>query len=408
MPTVLKTVVPQGTVGSNPTPSANNNASMTKFCIHANAGISLVSARGKLQPCCKYNARDTIDSIYTVTTLNGLHDTAQYKQMQAQLNAGEFPRGCGYCKTTEDSGRQSRRQHTNQMYEDLNIYVPGHVQDLEIALDYTCNMMCRMCNPGASSKWNIAQSVITQFAERDIDLDVNNQYRSYQDQLRSVLDNTDLSHARIIKIEGGEPFYAKNLEWFLDKLDQEVIDKNNLYLDIFTNGSIFPSVKILDKLAKLNAVIVFSIDAVGELASTIRWGVDWDRIANNMGKWRRFADANTSMSLQTNITVSLLNVNRLAPLLAFCNELNIDINFSELTFPHYLSIYQLPKSVRQRWTYDDKTLTNMIMADIAIEPEFAKFISSVNILDAYQGYSFETVNSEMYQLIQSLFPCCEA
>jgi MoaA/NifB/PqqE/SkfB family radical SAM enzyme len=276
------------------------------------------------------------------------------------------------------------------------------VQDLEIALDYTCNMMCRMCNPGASSKWNIAQSVIKQFAEHSIDLDGNNQYRSYQDQLRSVLDNTDLSHARIVKVEGGEPFYAKNLEWFLDKLDREVVDRSNLYINIFTNGSIFPSVKILEKLAKLNAAIIFSIDAVGELASTIRWGVDWNTIADNIGKWRKFADANPNMSLQTNITVSLLNVNRLEPLITFCNELNIDINFSELTFPNYLSIYQLPKAVRQRWTYDDDRLNAMIMADVTIEQEFTKFIDSVNILDAYQGYSFETVNSEMYQLILSL------
>jgi len=378
---------------------------MTKFCIHSNAGISLVSATGKLMPCCKYNADDNISSIYNVTTLNGLHDTPQYKQMQAQLNAGIFPTGCNYCKTTETAGRQSRRQHTNQMYDDLNMYVPGHVQDMEIALDYTCNMMCRMCNPGASSKWNIAQSVIKQFAEQKIELDGNNKYRSYQDQLRSVLDNTDLSHARIVKIEGGEPFYAKNLEWFLDKLDKEVLDKSKLYINIFTNGSIYPSVTVLEKLAKLNAAIIFSIDAVGELASTIRWGVDWNVIADNIGKWRKFVDANPQMSLQTNITVSLLNVNRLSPLLAFCKKLNIDINFSELTFPHYLSIYQLPKSVRQRWTYDDETLTGMIMADVAIEPEFAKFIASVNILDAYQGYSFETVNNEMYQLIQSLSPC---
>lgn len=375
---------------------------MTKFCIHSNAGISLVSATGKLMPCCKYNADDDIRSIYDVTTLNGLHATPQYTQMQAQLNSGEFPRGCEYCKSTEDSGRQSRRQHTNQMYKDLDMYTPGYVQDLEIALDYTCNMMCRMCNPGASSKWNIAQSVIKQFAEHSIDLDGNNQYRSYQDQLRSILDNTDLSHARIVKVEGGEPFYAKNLEWFLDKLDREVVDRSNLYINIFTNGSIFPSIKILEKLAKLNAAIIFSIDAVGELASTIRWGVDWDVIADNIRKWRKFADANTNMSLQTNITVSLLNVNRLAPLITFCNELNIDINFSELTFPNYLSIYQLPKAVRQRWTYNDDRLNAMIMADVVIEQEFIKFIASVDILDNYQGYSFKTVNSEIYNLIQDL------
>jgi hypothetical protein len=98
----------------------------------------------------------------------------------------------------------------------------------------------------------------------------------------------------------------------------------------------------------------------------------------------------------------------LSPLIEFCKNTGIDINFSELTFPAYLSVYQLPISIRQQWVYDDERLTAMIMSDVVIEQEFSKFIASVNILDAYQGYSFETVNSEMYQLIQSLFPCCEA
>jgi hypothetical protein len=378
---------------------------MNKFCIHSNAGIGLLSATGSIFPCCKFNSTGSVKSIYDVTTLNGIHSTPQYQHIQEQLNAGTFPIGCEYCKTSEEAGMQSRRQHTNQMYKDLDLHVPGYVQDMEIALDYTCNMMCRICNPGASSKWNIAQSVITQFAENGIELDKNNRYRSYQDQLRSVLDNTDLSYARIVKVEGGEPFYAKNLEWFLDKLDREVIDKSKLYLNIFTNGSIYPSVKVLEKLAALNAAIIFSIDAVGELASTIRWGIEWNTIADNIRKWCKFVDANPKMSLQTNITVSLLNVNRLSPLIDFCNNVGIVMNFSELTFPGYLSIYQLPVAVRQQWAYDDERLTAIIMSDVVIEQEFSKFIASVNILDAYQGYSFETVNSDMYQLIQSLSPC---
>ena len=381
---------------------------MSKSCIHSYVGISLVESSGKLAPCCKFKPEleeTQVQTIFDVTTLNTLHNSELYASTQQQLDNNVFPEGCTYCKNAEAVNLQSRRQVSNWLYAGNKLVTPGYIQDLEIALDYTCNMMCRSCNPGASSRWNIAKPVIAEFDKHSIPIDTSNGYKSYQDQFYTVFSNTDLSHARFVKIQGGEPFYAKNLEWFIDKLDDEVVDKTKLYINIFTNGSIFPNKRILEKLSNLNADIVFSLDAYGELASTIRWGVDWTVIEDNIQQWRKFADDHTNVRLLCNTTVSLLNVNKLQPLLDFCTRLNIKSDFSELTYPEYLSIYQLPKHIRERWVYDYPQLNSLIMLDIDFKSEFNKFLKSIDILDSYQGISFKDTNREMYQLIQQLSPC---
>lgn len=378
---------------------------MTKFCIHSQAGVSLVEASGVIKPCCKFQNTANSKTIFDIASLNSIHRSQEFVDIQTDLDNDVFPTGCNYCKQAESIGLQSRREYTNKMYNESDFFVPSYVQDLEIALDYTCNMMCRSCNPGASSRWNIATSVISQFDEHNIPIDTSNGYKSYQDQFRKVFNNTDLSHARIVKIQGGEPFYAKNLEWFIDKLDREVIDKTKLHIDIFTNGSIFPNIELLGKLSKLNASICFSLDAYGDLASAIRWGVDWSVIEHNIRKWRTFSTTNTNVRLLANVTVSLLNVNKLQPLLDFCSSLDINPDFSELTFPEYLSMFQLPKAIRSQWQYNNRVLNELIMLDMEIEPQLNKFLKSIDILDNYQGNSFKLENAEMYHLIQQLSPC---
>ena len=49
----------------------------------------------------------------------------------------------------------------------------------------TCNMMCRMCNPGQSSKWGAAKSVVKELNKYEMVVqfdETNTEYRSYQKQ----------------------------------------------------------------------------------------------------------------------------------------------------------------------------------------------------------------------------------
>ncbi len=371
---------------------------MTNSCIHSYAGVSLVDASGKIRPCCKFKSGWNIPTIFDVDTLNGLHNKNEYVTLQQKLNAGEWPEPCRVCNRDETVGIQSRRQFTNNMYDVHGLYQPGFLQDFEISLDYTCNMMCRMCAPGASSKWGAAYDVIKQFARHGIELDTANEYKSYQDQFYKVFSNTDLSHARHVKLEGGEPFYAKHFEWFLDKLDTEVLDKSKLFLNITTNGSVFPDQDILNKLSKFNTTIAFSIDAYGELASCIRWGVDWSIIEKNIVKWMSYSDR---FNLFTNITVSILNVNMMQPLIDFCNNIGLRMSFSELTHPEYLSMYQLPLHIRQQWANGIANFDDLLLANIEIYPQYSKLLQAMEILNKYQDNNLWSVNTEIFNILRN-------
>jgi organic radical activating enzyme len=371
---------------------------MSHTCVHSHVGVSIVDATGKLRPCCKFKSGWDIPSIFDVDTLDGLHTRSEYTQLQTALATDSWPSPCRVCERSEATGIESRRQFTNQMFNEHDLYTAGHIQDLEISLDYTCNMMCRMCAPGASSKWGAATNVIKQFNDAGIELDTHTEYKSYQDQFYKVFSNTNLSHARHVKIEGGEPFYARHFEWFLDKLDREVIDKSKLFLNITTNGSVYPKAELLDKLAKFNTTITFSIDAYGALASCLRWGVKWEEVESNIRKWMQHAN---QFNLMTNITVSILNVNMMMPLINFCDSINLRMSFSELTHPEYLSMYQLPLELRKQWTNGISNFDELLLAAINFEPQFNKLLNSTRILDNYQGINFADVNPQMMEIINA-------
>tara|TARA_B110001454_G_scaffold72464_1_gene70277 strand:- start:166 stop:1335 length:1170 start_codon:yes stop_codon:yes gene_type:complete len=385
------------------------------FCTHTQSGVALVDTNGNLRPCCRArteswqnNPQDDewskLPTIFDVETLDELHKKKPYIELQNELASGEFPKICVECKVEEREGFRSRRVETNDLFSRGDLHVKGAIQDLEIALDFTCNMMCRMCNPGQSSKWGSKKELVKELnlynMVSDADM-TNTKYRTYQEQMKHVLDNTDLSHLRFIKIEGGEPFYSKHFEWFLDKLDREVIEPDKFELMIVTNGSVYPKKTILDKLLKFpNLVITFSIDAIEELAECIRWGVDWKTIDGNMRQYNKHKDAGEIRHLMTNSVISILNFNRMKELTTYFSDIGIETGYHLLTTPDYLSIYQLPKDVRMKHLTGNKKIDDILMADIDIAPELDRTLKHIELLDTHTDTKFEEVNKEALQIIK--------
>ena len=300
------------------------------------------------------------------------------------------------CQLAEQGGAESRRVWSNKFYGQHNLFQPATIQDLEIALDYTCNMRCQICNPGASSKWNNS-SLLAELDAAGINYDPANNYRNYQERMRVVLGNTDLSQARHIKIEGGEPFYAKHLSWFIDKLHQEVQTPNKLFLNITTNGSVYPDEKVIQQLKYFpNSVISFSLDGTHELAETTRFGISWNTIDSNI---RRFAE--TDINLYASCTVSILNFNKLWTLQDYLKRYNIKVSFSELTFPKHLSIYQLPLSVREQFVTGNTELDRILTADITIDNQLTTTRDYINIMDRHQKTDFTSVNKQAWEIINA-------
>jgi molybdenum cofactor biosynthesis enzyme MoaA len=204
---------------------------------------------------------------------------------------------------------------------------------------------------------------------------------------------------RQVKVLGGEPFYSKNIDWFIEKLYNEVEDKEALDLNIFTNASVWPKDETLKRLLKFPRVsITLSLDAINDLANVIRWGVSWDQIYSIVLKWKQ-----TPIHLHINNTVSIQNVNHAKDFLQFANNNNIEVSFNFLDHPNYLSVYQFPLKEREKWILQgdsktEKLFNSSLLADIKTENELNSFLKSLDILDAYQKCSFKNVNNEMYEL----------
>jgi molybdenum cofactor biosynthesis enzyme MoaA len=376
---------------------------MSTKCVHTYVGVSLTETGGKLNPCCIFQ-KGNLPSIFDVNTLDNLHSSEPYVKVQKLLEQNISIPECSRCQHHESIGLTSKREQSNRMFSDEPLKY-GYIQDLEIALDFTCNMMCRMCSPFASSKWGAAKEVLKKYNKENIEeihFDTK-VYKQYQEQFYKVFNNTSFEHMQHLKIEGGEPFYAKNFEWFLDKLYNEAKDRSKVHLNIFSNGSIFPNKNILKKLESFNTSITFSLDAYGDLATVIRYGVSWNKVEKSLRKWSNFSKE-SGINLCTNTTLSILNINMITPLSDFCKTLDIDLNYNDLHYPNYLSMYQLPLNIRETWKDDSKkhTFNQFILADTTVEQEFEKFFKSMEILDSYQKVKFKDVNPEIYSIIKEI------
>ena len=376
-----------------------------------------MDAKGLTAPCCKFIVDNEdeyiLPSIYELDSLNGLHNTDVYKRLRSDIESNKKSFSCSNCWKLEENGLESRRENINKNFNHSD-YKEGYIQDMDITLDFACNMMCRICGPHSSSKWNAARNVIDLMRNSGA-VNVRHQTESnieYQKRFRKVIENTDLSYVRLIRIQGGETFYSKNLEWFIDKLYNEVKEPDKLELIFITNCSIFPDDNLLKKILHFKSpVIQASIDGVGELANVTRWGVSWDTVSEVCKKWSAVRDEYPKLYLNVNCTVSLLNVNKLQEVLEFFRPLNFNVSFNRLHNPNYLSVSMVPTSTREKWILDpndkkfNRTITqhnNYLKSSLVTENNFNIFLEATKILDQYQNNCFESVNKEIYDLANQM------
>lgn len=392
---------------------------MTNKCLRTHNHLAIVTADARVLPCCQYilGEHEVIHHIDSESEQKGLTkflNNNEWKSLRNSLENGERPEQCSMCWFAEDADRTSSRKYYNEDAMSKTDVVSGTIQSLEIGLDFTCNMMCRHCKPAQSSKWNAATPVLEQmktiygeswhYPYNPVGSPVE-----YQSKMRNTLDSTDLSKLVEVRLVGGEPFYSKHFPWFIDKLNSEV-DKSNLWFAVNTNGSIIPSDKELDFILNTRkSSIDISIDAVGDLASCIRHGVDWSIIKDNILKWKELAKTHGNLKLSLHPTVSILNVNRLQEIIDFADELELLVSFHELNTPEFYNHKQLPVNVREKWLVNSefqqpriiKDLNNCITASEIGYNMLDKFDSATNVLNDYQKHMFQDVNKEMWDVIET-------
>ena len=194
-------------------------------CKSIKSHVSVFSNYGTVRPCCSIDIDDKFEfwessSIFNVNNLNEALTLPVRNELYFNLT-NDWIDECNYCRKLENQNFKSTRQNYNEKYQGQGL------EDLQLALDFYCNMTCRSCRPGVSTKWNSLVNEIQDLKkiEQHHYNDIGN-HKAYIKKIEHVLMNTDFSKLKNVRIIGGEPFYSKNLKWFLKLLNEKINLKN--------------------------------------------------------------------------------------------------------------------------------------------------------------------------------------
>ena len=276
-----------------------------------------------VKPCC----RTTGNNVYT-TNIQDISVHPYLQQVKEQFAQGIKPKECASCWDKEAVNEVSKRQFFEKKIEHAN-----GIEDWDIRPGNTCNLKCVMCGPTLSSKWNE-------------DKDTYEKHISTLPGIKSPLINWEFikaktpNKAKRIYIAGGEPFYLRQSQDFLEYLSTFRWNCKHTQIVIQTNGVSFND-KMLDILSKFeNCRIGFSVDGLDAVNELIRFPTNWSLFISNYRKFKQL-DAQTDL----NVTVSALNLPNIDMLLDYFSDDLVRLN--KLVHPEILHINSLAPNVIQ-------------------------------------------------------------
>lgn len=312
-----------------------------------------------------------------------LHNTPyKLKKRQEMLN-GKRPSECDYCWRIEDMGKDyvSDRHHKSSTNWSLPhfdrviqskegpAFAPTY---LEVSFETTCNFACIYCLPNVSSKirseierfgpYHLKSKTIQQIDEDrnsvKLNLDAKGE-NPYTDAFWAVLPQW-WPTLDTFRITGGEPLLSKHT-WHMFSFVAENTNRN-LNFAINSNLSV-PDEKINFLIEQINLVnskvktleVFTSLEATGEEAEYIRYGLNYDKFLSNVVKILSETKANLSLMMTINILsyASFLSCVKVFIDLRkkFPNQLKM-LSFNYLRNPDCLDLQNLPQSMKENFISD--------------------------------------------------------
>ena len=369
------------------------------------------------------------------------------RKIRKKMLAGEKIKACGHCYYQESIGRTSYRQSFNNQWfeseygkEILNrvevskkngFRVEKSPLYMDIRPGNLCNLKCRMCNPGNSSKIyqeqkNLLNSDFSKQIEEVIDTNYfkRDEKKFHNWYKKKEIWDTTYKWAEGVKqlyFTGGEPTLIKENWELIDYLIQKGYSKNiDLVFNI--NCTQAPS-KLIDTFKYFsNVTVTFSIDGYQKVQEYIRYPSKWVEIERNIIKILKQGDKNTQFYFSP--VVQFYNILSLVDFFKWVKELQVyhKISYSVIlcTTPRFLDIAILPENIKSKAlsqieAYEKEykgsdhffleclnSIKNVLKSKEAldIDKELKNLYKYTYILDQKRGNSFEKTFPELNQLLE--------
>jgi sulfatase maturation enzyme AslB (radical SAM superfamily) len=340
-----------------------------------------------VSPCCKfyYEEWDRLNPDNHVRNgINSAVNTLPFRRIRQNMLDGKPTVGCVNCYQDELLHGTSMRTISNSSYpidprELTTDYL--HTKFIEVSLDNTCNLECKMCSSFNSTKLRTRDELLGYYVHPNSVCDPD------------LLDELDLDSVEYIKMVGGEPLLSKNHLPFLQKFP----DPTRLSLLYNTNATIIPSGPAKDIMMgakELNFII--SCDGIYKYNDYQRWGSNFETIIANAAVIKESFD-NIKWFTFLN-TFTLLNLNNYMDTIEWFASNNLE------TFSNWgegpLSVEHAPDWYEE-WilsTNDHPEVRNYFKGRTRrkYDPvKWAEFINLIKVSDAMHGTRLEDYNPEL-------------
>jgi radical SAM protein with 4Fe4S-binding SPASM domain len=279
------------------------------FCMAPWTHLS-VQPDGEVYPCCAITT--PLGSLHE-TTLRALWNSEALRAMRVNMLADAPVAACARCRAIEARGFDSMRTNFNRRgahhfakvsaTEADGTFEPFNYVFFSVRFNNLCNMKCRMCNPGLSSRWSED--------ERDGPvLRRSNVSWSEIDDLLPIIEEVYFS--------GGEPLLQAEHYRLLEKL----IAADRMPILRYSSNASRLNLKGHREVIALwqhfpQVFYNVSLDQIGAKAEYARHGIRWSVIADNLGRVR---EAARHVAVQPSLTVSLFNILDLPEIVAYLIE----------------------------------------------------------------------------------------
>jgi sulfatase maturation enzyme AslB (radical SAM superfamily) len=241
------------------------------------------------RPCCSWDPHARIQTL--IVDEDPMNNVQMQDLRQSMLN-NEIVEGCWKCRDREDANGRSLRQIFNARF---GRPTDVRLESLEHNLGNLCNLKCRMCYGGASSRW--------------LQDDAKLQRHGFTLQRRKLRNmNLDLSSLRWIKFIGGEPTMEEDeIRDSLQLILEQQGTLSNLFVELNTNATKLLEPDIIQMLMSCKKTLLFcSLDGVGKYNDYQRMYSRWEEVSSVIKQYHAMQNDRFRVSVLS--AMGILNV----------------------------------------------------------------------------------------------------
>jgi sulfatase maturation enzyme AslB (radical SAM superfamily) len=325
---------------------------------------------GDLGICCQESRKIYKDGVYNIRnmTLAEWFNSQPVKDFRLGMLSNQRSELCSRCWDEETVGFTSRRHRSNQKsviftrsaFDQSYLESPGYQHfkytqdnagltdtlpiDLHVDLGNFCNLACKMCYTGASSKIAV-QMVKWGYTEHQ--QYVNTDWTKDEEVWTRFLNElVDIPNLKNIHFMGGETLINPRFEQLVDFMTAK--NRFDICFSFVTNGTKYDPV-LMEKLSRFSRVgIEISIESTTKHNDYIRQGGDTKLVIANIEKFLQLCD-NNKITVTLRPTLTALSIGSYHTLLEYCLDHKLLIKSLLVHDKPNLAVDLLPSAVKQQY-----------------------------------------------------------